>query len=427
VSAPKRAEPFAADTLSDPESFARELAGALERLAASARGVVLHDVVLERFLQRVGAGRASLLVLNPASGHLRFAAVRGMPGELVGQDTLMRDRSISDWVYRNRCGVILNGEVDDSRFEGSAPHSGIGGAICVPITSERGVFGVLNLARLGPTATFKDAELDAVELALRHAARWIEQAWDLERIERHGARLDEFVAAPPVSRIPRGASEIRGAHVAFAHLPGLRVGGDVCDRASHPEGGYTIMLADVTGEGQMVVATAALVRGLFVGLASTDRSPIEIASRLNAELIARGGDSVVAMWIAHLSPNGQVLFCNAGYPAPFWVPADGSETHRLDTGGPLLGAGIQAGYEQESLRLLPGDTLIAVSDGVLTARNHADRELGAMAVLDVAAEQRNASLDKLVDAICAAAASHAAHARPIDDLAALALRFTRED
>lgn len=427
MSAPKRAEPFAADTPSDPESFARALEGALEQLTAAAGGASLHDAALHRFVERTGAGRASLLLLNPASGRLRFAAVRGLPAGLAGEDTPPRQLAISDWVYRNRVGVILHGEVDDHRFEGSTPHNGIASALSLPIVSERGVLGVLNLARVSPANQFSDAEREGIELALGRAAPWIERAWDQERIERHGHRLDAFVAGPPVSRIARGASDVRNLQLAYAHVPGLRVGGDVCDRASHPAGGHTIMIADVTGEGQMVVATAALVRGLFVGLASNDRSPIEIASRINAELIARSGASVVAMWIAHVSLNGQLLSCNAGYPAPFWIAADGSTPHRLDTGGPLLGAGIQAGYEQESLRLLPGDTVLAVSDGVFTARNNADRELGATSVLDVAEEQRSAPLERMAAAVCEAAARHAAHARPIDDLAALALRFTRED
>ena len=66
----------------------------------------------------VNATRASLMLVNHHTGRLRITAAFGLPGELVGRDMPARPRSIGEWVMRNQRPLILNGEVNEERFEG---------------------------------------------------------------------------------------------------------------------------------------------------------------------------------------------------------------------------------------------------------------------------------------------------------------------
>ena len=99
----------------------------------------------------------------------------------------------------------------------------------------------------------------------------------------------------------------------------------------------------------------------------------------------------------------------------------------LQAGGPLAGIEPEASYEQERIQLLPGDLVLAVSDGLLRAANPAGAELGLERLEELAGETRRRPLDQLVDAVLGLARDFSGAAAPVDDWAALALRFTRED
>ena len=67
------------------------------------------------------------------------------------------------------------------------------------------------------------------------------------------------------------------------------------------------------------------------------------------------------------------MYCNAGLPAPLLLRQN-KTVERLEKGGPMLGALQGAAYSQGSVRLNPGDMLIAYSDGVTECRNSQDEE-----------------------------------------------------
>jgi sigma-B regulation protein RsbU (phosphoserine phosphatase) len=166
------------------------------------------------------------------------------------------------------------------------------------------------------------------------------------------------------------------------------------------------------------------VQGLFVTLASPERSAAGIAARLGAEVHQRlGPRCATAAWIAQLSTRGELSYCNAGHSWPLWVPADGSVITRLDCGGPLLGALPAARYEEERLRLLPGDVLLLASDGVLGARGATDRPFGVERLAETATSLRGLPLARLAEGVLEAVVEYSARPVPTDDLTALALRF----
>jgi sigma-B regulation protein RsbU (phosphoserine phosphatase) len=165
---------------------------------------------------------------------------------------------------------------------------------------------------------------------------------------------------------------------------------------------------------------------LFSGLALSERSARGMAGRIHTELGARAAARAQAsMWIAFLSPRGDVRSCTAGGPPPLWVPADDSPVQRIGAGGPPLGsADDPETYVEESFRLLPGDLLVAVSDGVLDMRDPTDAPFGPRAVADLVAQHRRDALDRLIGCILGAVDEHARQAQPADDQVVLAIRYT---
>ena len=406
-------------------SLATDLAATCAWIAPATDVRAVAGQLLERLVAETGATRGSLMAVNPATGRLAIMAAIGLRSELIGEDVPPRPRSISEWVLRNRRGLVLNGDVRDQRFEATAAADHIESALCLPLSGSAGPIGVLNLARLSPAPMFGDAEMAALEQALGPVAASLERALRARIADRGWRRLEAVSSGSGSTLVPPGSFEVRHYEMALCHRPSAFLSGDRCERVPHPDGGHSLLLLDPVGDGAVAAATAAFVQGLFVALASPERSAAGMAARVNAELHARlGAERFAALWIAQLEKNGELAYCAAGHAPALWMPRDGGEVTRLDRGGPPAGALAQAGYEEEHLRLVPGDVVLVASDGVLDARGTADQPFGLERVAELAAELRRNPLDRLVEAVADAARDFSGREVPTDDFTVLALRYT---
>jgi len=393
------------------------------RAALAAQPEPLYGELLDALVGAAQATRASLMLVNPATGRLRIVAAIGLPPDVVGRDVTPRPRSISEWVFRHRRGLILNGEVHDQRFEGVAGKE-VESALSLPLLGSNGALGVLNCARRTPAPVFSPDEQGTLERTMVPAAEILEQLENLRFSTRagraiRGARLRTLIG--------RGPSETRNYQMATAHRPSGNRGADFCERVAHAGTGYSVAVVDVTGDGPGAQALAALVQGLFVASAAPERALAAQIGRLNADLNCRlHPGEFAALWAAQLSLNGQLISCTAGFPAPLWIPADGSDPTWLTSGGPVVGALPFATYDTETIRLLPGDTIVAVSDGVIQACDAADQMFGSARVSEWLSENRRLPVERLVEQMIAAVVEFTGRPVPADDLTAFALRFTRD-
>jgi len=395
------------------------------RLHAACDPASVADDLLREVARVVEARRASLMLINPLTGRMRIVAAVGLPREMVGHDLVPATRRISDWVLRERRAVVVHGKVSDQRFDGSARDDPVESALSVPLVSARGGIGVLNLSRIRPATAFTPDDLAAVEAIAPPMTSLLEE---VQEVEAARAGWRGRAASRGERRADTPGGDTRRYRVAMAHVESWRVGGDEVERVAHRDGGLTLMAMDVLGCSGAALAAGALVRGLFLAHARYNRSPAEIARLINEALAQHPAEHVQAyLWLAHLSADGLLVSCNAGYPAPLGLPGDGVEGTMLLVGGPTVGAQHDARYGEERLRMLPGDAVLVTSDGLLGACNAAGHAFGRARAHDSAREMRNHSLEHVAHALCEEAASHAGRIVPIDDMLVLLVRFTRED
>jgi stage II sporulation SpoE-like protein/GAF domain-containing protein len=379
--------------------------------------------LLAAALEDAGATRGSIMLVNPDTGRLRIIAGVGLPPEAIGQDLKPAVRRISDWVLRESQPLVLNGEVRDHRFEGSDPRAEIDSALSLPLAGSRGPLGVLNLARVSAGSVFTPVDLERIRAEMAPLGELFERLQELHVALRSWRKLRTALRPWPVE-----VHSSRRYQMAVSVARSSALAGDLCDRVLHGSGAQTVLLGDVAGRGALAIAAAALARGLFLAHARYSRSPAEIVRLMNLDLCEKcDGRSHLAVWVAHLTPTGGVVSCNAGFPEPLWIPIDGGAPRWLPVGGPLAGVDPGATYEQEHTQLLPGDVVLAVTDGVLRAGNPAGEELGLERLEERAGELRRRPLDQLVSGVLDLAREFSGAGDPVDDQAALALRFSRED
>jgi sigma-B regulation protein RsbU (phosphoserine phosphatase) len=210
---------------------------------------------------------------------------------------------------------------------------------------------------------------------IAHDERIYDSTGVIERLEK--ARLDkELQTAAEVQRALLSSTEHLGRFFESAggSVACRAIGGDFFEFFELPSGELGVLMGDVAGKGPAAALLAAMLQGMFAVEADTGK-PALILSRINQRLCARALESRFATLVyGVLSPDGRFVYSNAGHSAPALVTRGG--IGRLTTGGPIVGAFADAVFEEETVHLQGGETLVMFTDGVTDARSATDEEFG---------------------------------------------------
>ena len=158
------------------------------------------------------------------------------------------------------------------------------------------------------------------------------------------------------------------------YRPAREVGGDFYDFLALPSGGLGLVVGDVTDKGVPAALVMATTRAILRSTAERIASPGQVLERVNELLYPDIPPNMfVTCLYAILDPEtGLLQFANAGHDLPY-RRASGSVDELRATGMPL---GLMPGmtYEEDSVSLLPGESVLLYSDGLVEAHNP-DREM----------------------------------------------------
>lgn len=201
---------------------------------------------------------------------------------------------------------------------------------------------------------------------------------------RTAAELD---AAREIQRklVPVELPQLENYGIAAAYAPAAEVGGDFYQVLRQADGSVLIALGDVSGKGLKAAMTGSVVIGALRALASEGGPLGELMEKLNRQVVESGQDGFVTLVCMRVEPDGTLTVANAGHLHPYW---NGEEVE-VDSGFPL-GVTADARYEEQRVRLEPGDALTLLSDGVVEARNASGELFGferAQAMSDSSPEE----------------------------------------
>ena len=417
----------------------RHLAGLLEGLRALGSGRVLDDVlalVLDSAIEVTGAERGFIMLAGD-SGQLEFKLGRAQGRVPLPGRSFETSRKIPEHVFAGGSVFI----VDDLMDEGMAPlHMGtlalgIRHVVCAPLRLVRYVdragepvedtaIGVLYLDSHERGALTSRTSQAALEALSAEAALAIENA-RLYREALERARLDqELKVAAAIQRALLPGANRSGTFFSTAgtSLPCRAVGGDFFDYVDVADGRFGFILGDVAGKGAPAALLAAAVLGMFSADASYESRCAPLVESLNRRVFRRGIEGrFLTAFYAVLGPDGSLVYTNAGHNAPFLVTATG--VRRLETGGTILGLFEHATFDEEPLRLAPGDALVAFSDGVSEALNEAGEEYADDRLLATLIASRGRAPQELLDMLLADVRGFCGAATQNDDITIVVLRY----
>lgn len=208
------------------------------------------------------------------------------------------------------------------------------------------------------------------------------------RGERESLAIDnELKTAREIQQsiLPRAMPDVEGLRFHAGYVPATSVGGDMYSFLSADSGagvGVGMLVADVAGHGVPAALIASMVKIAVSSQSRLADDPAALLGELDSLLrrdVRRALVTATYLWFD--MARRLVAVSNAGHPPPL-LYRDGAFLE-LGGAGVLLGRFSDARYTTTFTDLLPGDRIVAYTDGIPEARNARDEMFGEERLKDI--------------------------------------------
>ncbi|HVK66932.1 MAG TPA: GAF domain-containing SpoIIE family protein phosphatase [Polyangium sp.] len=403
------------------------------------------------------------LVLVDQYGKLDVQVARNLDQDTIRSMEFAYSSSVVEEVLKGERSVLTSNAQTDERFalQRSVAMFRLTSIMAAPLRIRGKVIGVLYVDNRAFTGQFSQAKLDLLEAFAGQAAIAIHNAklfgqtdealkqrlLELESLYKELAvareRAENGLAAVEremqIGRVlqseflPRDLPSLPGWQIASRFMPARQLSGDFYDVFQLASGEVAVAIADVCDKGVGAALFMSLVRGLLraFALRAADRTAVLAAiTETNDYLAENHGRTAMftTLFFGVLDPeSGDLSYVNCGHDAPIVLGATGEEI-RLESTGPALGAIRDVEFETGHLTLLPGDSLVAFTDGVSDALDPSERSFTEEKLLSIL-RGGSPSVTTMHGDVVAALRHHIGSAAQFDDITLLALRRnpTRRD
>ena len=247
--------------------------------------------------------------------------------------------------------------------------------LVVPLVSQGELIGLINLGpRLSEQEYSTDDRklLDDLATQAAPAVRVAQLVREQEIEARQRERLEQELRVARLIQqtlLPKEVPNLAGWEVSAYYQPARAVGGDFYDFLYFEDGRVGLVVGDVTDKGVPAALVMATTRTLLRGAAERLVAPGEVLQRVNELLhVDIPPKMFVTCLYALLDPaTGHLRYANAGHDVPYRRTANGVVELRA-TGMPL---GLMPGmeYEEKEATLVPGESVLFYSDGLVEAHS----------------------------------------------------------
>jgi serine/threonine-protein kinase RsbW len=244
--------------------------------------------------------------------------------------------------------------------------TGNGHRVVVPVQGGLHDFGALVVTPHGRPGDLP-IDRDALVTIAQQGAVALERA---RLHERSASVAHELQHAMLTEDLPRGA----GVDVHAAYRPsgsGLEVGGDWYDAFAIDDTTVALAMGDVVGHGLRAATAMGQLRTATQALAAPGLGPGATLELVDQFVRRRGVGFAATLAYAELdTATGTLVYACAGHLPPLLVRRDGRVGYLWDGRSAPLGVPILRGPRAEGVvRLLPGDTVLLYTDGVIERRD----------------------------------------------------------
>ncbi len=412
----------------------RRLKRAVEELSilndlarAIGASVNLQDImrtIIHRSIRAIRAEQGVITLVDHRSQDVMKTLVRTMASSLESPQYHF-SQSLLGWMHLNKKPLTVNDPRTDERFRGVQWDESIRSLLCVPMMVKSTLVGVLTVYNKRDGATFTDEDQRLLAIIAGQSAQIVENA-RLYEDERALQKMKEEVrlaATIQMDLLPKTPPVVPGYDIAGVSIPAQLVGGDAYDFIPVDDTHLAVCLADVSGKGLPASLLMANVQATLRGQTLASPTAAVCVQRANKLLHqSTSSDKFVTLFYSRLDTTNHTLtYCNAGHDNPFHFSGPGAP-QRLATGGLVLSIMEDFPYQEEVIRLSPGDVVVVYSDGITEAVDPRQVQFGDKKIESVVAERRALGAAGIIDAIIGAVREHAGTAPQADDMTIVVIK-----
>jgi phosphoserine phosphatase RsbU/P len=405
----------------EPKSLLQTVTSRIAETLHVPRIAVLLGTEIYRPAYALGEGDVSSVEFSRNAGTVKVLQRENSPAMVYPKD---RD----SWIYR---------ESDVSEKERSNL-SRLESELLLPLAVRDKLLGFISLGAKRSEAPYTGTDVRLLKSVAAQTGLALENADLLKTVAEEIAQRERLNREVEIARevqerlFPQKLPVIAGLDYAGHCRPALGVGGDYYDFLALPQGHLGVAIGDVSGKG---IAAALMMASLQASLrGEATRGPDNLAAAVaNVNRLvyeASSANRYATFFYGQYDPaNRKFDYVNAGHNPPmvFHCADQGKDKNakvtRLEVGGTVVGLLENFAYEQGTVSLQVGDTLVAFTDGISEAMNSADEEWGEDRMMAAIQKCDGMNADQLMQQIFVEADKFVAGAKQHDDMTVVILRI----
>ncbi|MCE2456705.1 MAG: SpoIIE family protein phosphatase [Dehalococcoidia bacterium] len=201
------------------------------------------------------------------------------------------------------------------------------------------------------------------------------------------------------------------------------VGGDFFDVVRLPDRRVGLAIADVSDKGVPAALFMMSTRTLLKGAAIGAINPGDVMDTVN-QLLCEDNEAamfVTLLYAVYDPETGRLTYANGGHNPPLIIHQDNTSTLLPSTEGLALGLLPDYEYQQKTVTVEPGETLVLYTDGVTEAMNANEEEFGVERLQDIFTESYPREAHAITQLIFDAVDEFAGDTPQSDDVTCLTL------
>ncbi len=231
------------------------------------------------------------------------------------------------------------------------------------------------------------------------------------------------VAAIQRALLPQQMPTIPGMQLAASYQTFDQAGGDYYDFIhlgceEDPVDRWALLIADASGHGPAAAVMMAMLHAILHAYPTQPQGPAQLLQHANHHLSAKRIESsfITAFLAFYDAESRELRYARARHNPPLLKRAGaGQPVQRLDDVGSVpLGILDDIEYDEATITLQPGQSVVMYTDGVTEALNPAGEMFG-LERIEHALTHCTGQPDCVVDSVTTALLKHEAGVRPADD------------
>ncbi len=299
--------------------------------------------------------------------------------------------------------------------------------LLVPLATQARLVGLVALPHKPTGEDFDLSEMQLLSIVAGQIALQIENSRLYEEEVAKQKLEEEMAMARTIQSrlLPREIPSLPGVDIQGVNISSRQVSGDYYDMIMRQDGKLGIVIADVSGKGMPASLLASNLQAALRAQCDSGLSPGAILERVNRQLHATTDPMHFAtLFLCIFDPATHTLcYSSGGHNAPIVLRRTG-QIQLLEKGGLPLGAFEFGSYEEEEIRLEPGDLVFLYTDGLTESKDpEQDNEFGEERLNRFLVKHGSLPVSVLIERVNQEVKSFSGRQEADDDITLVALKI----